>query len=242
MVITHPCHTHPIRSKRKSRVLCEAFAKGMPWSAPRCHVFYGVNETNLDQWHDVLASGEPWYYIDNSYFDKVRGGIDDPRAQFRITKNRMQVRAAGLASDGKRFAALGIGLRPWQHNPDDHTLFVEQSPAFMRDIAEDPGWLARASAIGHLHRRVRRWSADKPRLATTLADDLRGARLLVTHSSAAAVEALIAGVPISVSVMSALHGYRNGDDRLPILNVLADNQWTLDEITSGKAWEWLNRN
>ena len=29
------------------------------------------------------------------------------------------------------------------------------------------------------------------------------------------------------------------DQRRDFLNVLADNQWTLDEIKQGVAWKWL---
>ena len=73
-----------------------------------------------------------------------------------------------------------------------------------------------------------------------------GASTLVTHSSAAAVTAVIEGIPVIVSGMSALAQMRwstdpEHDQRLGFLNVLADNQWTLDEIREGKAWEWLTK-
>ena len=76
----------------------------------------------------------------------------------------------------------------------------------------------------------------------TLAEDLARSHLVVTHSSAAAVEALLAGVAVRVSPMSPCYGImsRQQELRQGMFNVLADNQWTLDEIRNGTAWKTLN--
>ncbi len=72
-------------------------------------------------------------------------------------------------------------------------------------------------------------------------DDLADARQLITHSSASAVEALLEGVPVIVSRMSAVFGIDPvHDTRLHAMQVLADNQFDMSEIRSGKAWLWLN--
>jgi hypothetical protein len=73
----------------------------------------------------------------------------------------------------------------------------------------------------------------------TLHPDLARAYLTVTHSSAAAVESLLAGVPVSVSSFSPCRDVAR-DQRQRLFNVLADNQWTLDEIRAGVTWKALN--
>ncbi len=232
----------PVRGKQKSVDLCNAFVQGAPKSA-RGFVFYGVNETNKADWLTAQKSGHPWFYIDGSYFDCVRG------QQFRITKNRIQVNAAARISDGKRFAKLGVEVKPWRTGK--HVVLVQQSDSFMRDIARDPNWFERIErdfAASGLRVKVRLWGSDKIKGGATLLDDLKDASSLACHSSAAAVTAVCEGVPVvGLDSMSALDGmqvsvYPARDQRLQFLSVLADNQWSLKSIKSGEPWAWLAKN
>lgn len=233
----------PVANKRKSIDLVNAFIKGAPKDAEG-YVFYGVNDSNMAMWRAVRQRQADFYYLDNSFLDAVRG------TEFRVAKNRIQVRSCDRESDGKRLAEMGIKMQPWQHNPNGHWLVIEQSPTFMRDIAADPAWLERSLAWAKstgLEVRLRRWSPDKKTIAKTLHDDLKGARGVITHSSAAGVEAVIAGIVPVVSNMSGLAGceFDTSDDvdggRLRFLGVLADNQWTLKDLQKGEAWAWLNQ-
>lgn len=236
---------HPVIGKAKSIDLCNAFIQGAPKSA-RGAVFYGVNRTNMTEWERAKRKGD-WYAIDNSYFDKTRGGMDLKKpGYFRVTKNAFQVRALDHDTDGKRFAALGIEMkpmRPWLTSELGHCVAVEQSKTFMQDIARDEHWLGEriklARSLGHPVR-LRPWSGKKPEIMQTLPADLEGAKYLLTHSSAAAVEALIAGVHVIVSGMSAVYDV-SPQDRLRVFGVLSDNQWQVDQIRNGEAFAWLNR-
>lgn len=235
---------HPVIGKAKSIDLCNAFVQGAPKSA-RGAVFYGVNRTNIAEWERARRRGD-WYAIDNSYFDKTRGGMDLKKpGHFRVTKNAFQVRALEHDTDGKRFAALGIEvkpMRPWLTSVG-HCVAVEQSKTFMQDIARDEHWLDErvklARSLGYAVR-LRPWSGAKPEIMRTLPADLEGAKYLLTHSSAAAVEALIAGVHVIVSPMSAVVDVEP-EDRLRAFGVLADNMFTVNEIRNGEAWKWLNK-
>lgn len=240
----------PVPEKRKAVALCEAFIRGAPRNAEG-YVFYGVKDSNYHQWRKVLASGKPYYFIDGSYFDSVRGGMDlaAENIQFRITKNRLQVEAVRFTSTGERFAALGLEIKPWRRNPDGHWLVIEQSPLFMNLMAEDPSWFSRMSRELKDRGRpvvVRRWSAQKPEISRSLQADLVGAWQVVTHTSAAAVTAVLEGVPCIVNPMSALNRMTcstdpTRDERLRFMQVLADNQWTMAEINDGTAWQWLEK-
>lgn len=258
---------YPIHGKPKSRLLCEAFAQGAGtqglvvhtdgvevWPGPAA--FYGVMPgPTMMAWREVQRRGCDWYYIDNSYFDCARG------TQFRITRNALQHSGLGR-SDGKRLAALG--LTPRRMAPTgDRILVVRQSDDFMRHVVGWPdgaaGWQRHV-----LHRLkehtdrlivVREWGRDKKERMGTLAEELRNCWAVVTHSSAAANEALLAGVAAFVTGQGA--AATPGDTDLarietpqsynpvasdliwPWAAVLADNQWTLDEIRSGIAWKAL---
>lgn len=239
---------YPTLGKPKAKVLLDAFMEGCGDLKENAAVFYGVNETNIEHWREVRRFRRPYYSIDNSYFDQTRG-FKEPHAQFRITKGAFQVKANELKSDGSRFAALGIKLQPWRHpTATSHTLVCQQSDAFMRDIAQYPGDWSKDTLQSMAHASpvmFRAWGRDKLKATSSLPHDLENAHLLVTHSSAAAVTALIHGVPVRVSSMSALWGcpFDTTDDadggRFAALGVLADNQWSLDEIRQGKAWACL---
>lgn len=219
----------PVAGKQKSADICQAFIDGAPRSA-KGFVFYGVNDSNVREWRSIVRSGADWFYIDNSFYDCVRG------VQFRVAKNRVQVNPSHRTTDGARFAALGLPVLPMRddrlHLP---ALMVEQSPDFMRNVAQHPNWLAGYRGRDSI---LRPWRRDKKAAGLSLAGDLARCGHVITHSSAAAVEALLRGLPITVSPMSACYGW---EDREHLFGVLADAQFNLTEMRKGLAWEMLNR-
>ena len=227
---------HPVPGKAKSKMLCEAFAAGAPKSATG-HVFAGVKDNNHAAWQHVQAKGLEYWFVDGSYFDKVRG------QQFRIERNRIQHNGLG-ESDCKRFDAMGIPVLPWREGK--HVLAIEQSPLFMRVIAEDPGWLDRE--VGKYTKpgvrvHLRPWNSNKPTLALSFATELKDAGMVVTHTSAAAIGAVLAGVNVTVSEHSAARVVQDGrvTDRRQWAGVLADTQFAINEMKDGTAWRMLNK-
>ena len=237
---------YPVANKAKSRAICNAFIQGAP-SGQKGNVFYGVDQTNIHDWRRCSSSGETWWYVDNSYFDKTRG------THFRVTQGALQHSGQGESS-GERFKGLALEIKPWREN-GDHIVVCQQSDSFMRDIAGwKSDWLteARRSMMLSTNRRlrIRTWDRDKARVAATLPNDLKNAWALATYSSAAAVTALLAGVPVAccagvcysmgVRVIDVEHPLYP-PDRERFFGVLADNQFTLDEMKSGVAWKALNQ-
>lgn len=230
------CYAEP--SKPKSVRLIEAFATGCGgriasvWS-PRLEagaaVFYGVRTGWRHLWAQAKEEGRDWYYIDNAYFDSTR------EVQFRITKNAIQHTGLG-ESDGKRFAALGVRVKPIRAR-GARVVVAAQSHEFMEIVAGDPDWLERVSRsvreqYGNENVIVRTKQEKRP-----LLEDLQVAQLLVTWSSAAAVTALLEGVRVACAPACCA---TNVIDREKWASVLADNQWTEDEIRGGMAWRALN--
>lgn len=248
---------HPVPGKAKSKMICEAFAAGAPRNAVG-HVFFGVTDANLAAWNKVYkprGGGEDFYYIDNSYFDKARD------VQFRVTRNALQHRGLG-ASDCKRFDALGVNIEPWRKPKALRMLQVPQSTDFMCVIARSPSWLPDRITILKKELRGasvkdRAWDRNKKALVKTLQQDLDETDLLVTHSSAAAISAVLAGVCVSTSGSTPAYTYSVQmehivkaqawgclesliPDRRQWAGVLADNQFTISEMKDGTAWSMLH--
>jgi hypothetical protein len=242
---------YPVAGKKKSFDICLAFVRGCGGQigtklrdGPA--FFYGVDESNVDIWRAVRADGRDWYYCDNSYFD------DSRQDTFRVTKNRLQHSGFGRTT-GKRFDALDVAIKPWR-TAGEHIVVCPQSTPFMRNVIGYSGdWLEHTLAAlkNSTQRpiRVRGWSADKGKLAATLQQDLAGAHALVTWSSAAAITAVLSGVPVVTMGQCAaerMAGSLTALEALPMLDrvewagVLADNEWSLDEMRDGTAWRALN--
>lgn len=247
------CYPQP--GKAKSRAILEAFAQGsggrLAEVAPVMEhtdavAFFGVVgiEHLLRMAHHEERT---WYYGDNAYFDAHRGRY------FRFTKNALQPSKVGKP-DYDRARAMGIEVKPWRKG-GEHIVLVEQSEHFLKLTGAHPLWLARlvAELARYTRRplRIRRWNRDKVKAAEGLRKDLIGAHALITYSSAAANEALLAGVPVFVERDCAASSLASGglknieDPRRPHGREawaawLAAQQWTLDEIRSGLAWRALN--
>lgn len=245
---------YPVAGKQKSYDICEAFiagcggavAVGSPHLLPGPAFFFGVDASNEHLWREARADlGREWFYCDNAYFDTTR------QQYFRISKNRLQHPGYGT-SDGSRFRALGIEIEPWRAS-GSHIVVCPQSDDFMRRVVGYRGnWVTDTiQNIGERTNRpirLRLWNRDKARLAGSLAADLEGAAALVTWSSASAVTAVLAGVPVVVGrdcAAAPMAGTLEQLDAMPHpdreqwAGVLADSQWTLAEMRSGMAWEAL---
>lgn len=244
---------YPQPGKAKSRLVLGAFTTGAGGGLkelaavlePGAAAFYGV--VGIEYLLRLARAEErTWWYGDNSFFDRGRGKF------YRFARNEVQLSA--LASpDHARRRSLGIEAQPWRKQ-GGHVVVVEQSEHFLGLVGAHH-WLLRV--LEDLRRvtdrplRIRRWRRDKDKAAETLQADLRGAWALVTHMSAAANEALLAGVPVFVSgrcaatpmasgALEKIESPRYPDGREDWAAGLAARQWTLDELRSGMAWRTLN--
>lgn len=241
---------YPVPGKAKSDMICRAFAAGAPRNAEGA-VFFGT-EGQMSAFKHAKASGRPWYYVDNSYFDKHRG------TYFRVTKNALQIDPRGKTSDGSRFARLGIEIKPWSTSTRGSILLCPQSDDFMKSTLGLPyDWVGdvsrRLGAFGAVGIVVRPWNRDKLKANEMLHEALSTVRLLISHSSSASITAMLEGVP-TISEAGAAHTLTGPltreslqtpprpEGRLEFVQVLADNQFTLDEFRDGTAWRWLASN
>jgi hypothetical protein len=249
---------YPTPGKEKARVLVTAFCKGAGGKVvsdipkqllPGGAVFYGVTSGLRHLFDQCRREGRDWYYIDNAYFDTVRGKY------FRVTKNRLQHPGIG-ESNGERWARLGITIKPWR-GIGAHILVCPQSGQFMHDCAQHSGsWLSQTmeELLQHTIRetRVRPWTPDKVQQYKTLPEALKNCWQLVTYSSASAISAILAGVPaictasdcialpVSGHRLADIESPRHHDNRGAWCRVVADQQFTIQEMEDGTAWKMLN--
>ena len=245
------------KGKAKARVVCEAFVQGACGQGvcqPPPHrlragasCFFGVTEPTRHLWQQARRENRDWYYLDNAYFDKARGRL------FRAV--RCGVQASGLERpDWRRFAQLGLEIQPWKRT-GRHIVVVLQSNTYMTVVAGKlSGWWQEAFAQLRRHTDrpilVRGWRSNKMELAKTLREALLDCWALVTWSSAAANEALLAGVPVFVagecaasqmglSDFSRIESPVYPQGRARWAAALSGQQWSLDEFRKGVAWKTL---
>lgn len=246
---SHSVICYPQPGKQKSLDILRAFAEGTGARMCRgyvlegdCAAFYGT--MNIERlWHEVLEKQHPYFYLDNSYFDCVRG------SQFRVGINALQHTGIG-EPNWQRWKSLGLTIKPWR-SAGKHVLVVEQSDYFMQNVVRWPhgniGWQHHVlSALKLSTDRMvvfRHWMRDKRERAATLKQDLHDAWAVVVHTSAAANEALLEGIPVFTTGQCAATAMAGDlktiekplmpDDREHWAAVLAGQQWTLDELRRG---------
>lgn len=190
------------------------------------------------------AEGREWYYADHGFFGRGK--------YYRIAKNAFQHDGTGDA-DPRRFQRFNRPVQPWQKD-GKHILICPQSATYfglfgLNLWAWVDGVCRKLRAVTDRPIIVRMAKNSPKPIQANLVD----CWAVVTFSSSAALDALIAGVPVFVladfaaahrmglSDLSQIESPFYPDDRLRFLSVLAEHQWTLDEIRWGAAWKALSR-
>ena len=188
------------------------------------------------------AEKRDWYYGDHAYFGR--------RVYYRITKNAFQHNCYGDAHP-QRWERLGIRIKPWQKT-GGAILLCPQSAAFyeLHGMNRDQ-WIIDTTT------EIRRYT-DRPIIlrnkASGLATEdlfrqsLHGVHAVVVYTSVAGAQAALEGVPcfathdcasakFGTTDLSRIENPVRPDNREQMAWVLADNQWTFDEMAGGMAWE-----
>lgn len=183
------------------------------------------------------------YYADHAYLR--RGKF------YRVTKNGRQHCGVGT-TDLSRFMRLGVDIENWKKN-GKHILICPPDEIFSTLIGLDhKKWLSQTK------RKIKK-NTDRPivirdRNSTTpLFDDLKKSHAVVTHESNVAVDAILYGVPVfltgnSIAKPMALDDLTQiekpfyPDNRIIWAGVVADNQWTPEEIKKGLCKEHIDGN
>ena len=191
---------------------------------------------------------EDWYEVDHGYWRRLE--------YHRIQHRKLWCDGTG-EPDYARLDRLGVDIQPARKS-GRQVVIALQSPEFYArwtglDLRHYTAKMVRQvrAATGRpvvlRHKPMGRLRRQPP-----LGEQLRNTWLLVTHSSAAALDALAAGVPVIVTEKTFCAArlattfdriedpYRpSQDERRELFARIAGHQYTLDEMRSGEAWERL---
>jgi hypothetical protein len=236
----------------KSMDFCRAFAKGCGGSVCTTMGMLAPGPVAgfwLPEIQPILKAaqeqGREWYYGDKAYFNRGH--------YWRITKNARMHNALGEAKPD-RFRQLNLKVKPWRNGSE--ILICPQSDTFFKlNGTTQAEWLKKITAKIKIY-------SDRPirihhKRAGSDAEDyfrrqLVNAWAVVVHSSIAGVQAVLEGVPCFVddpsstpasfgsTDLSLIESPLKPKNREQMAWVLADNQWTIDEIRDGAAWRKLN--
>jgi hypothetical protein len=244
------CCATPERAAKSRRVM-EAFAQGcggrvietLPPDDGAPVVLWGQRWLIERAMPAVLRSGRDFWLIDNGFHLASRNGLP---GYHRVTYRGL---APALLPDADR-CRLPVTFSAWRES-GGHIVIALPGEYFGRAFGLNmPRWSRAIHARVHaLTRRaivVRDKSAGYP-----IARDLRGAWALVTHSSNAAIDAALAGVPVFCEPTCAAAPVGNlalADLEQPATPAregwwasLMAQQFTQDEMRSGLAWAMLQR-
>jgi hypothetical protein len=198
-------------------------------------VFFGFDE--LEAIKRLQQRAEPFLYVDHAYFDR---GYE--RGNFRAALSTIhQTHVYDLPDDRRK--KFGVKLAPWREG--NRIVFIP-GPKNPLAFHDDSGW--NDKAIDRLVELTDREIYVKDQKTKGLGDSIHKCWALVSHSSVAAVEAAMAGVPVicpptspAWPVGAPLERIESPvrPDRDAWVNTLTYSQFSLDELRSGFAWETI---
>jgi hypothetical protein len=198
----------------------------------------GLMRGSLQIMQAVRAGNHPFVYLDRAYFV---GGHANGR--YRVVPNAFQHNWIDQRPPD-RWEALGLELAPWKRGGRNIIVCPPSSPQTAELLGIET-WLERI--LGGLPNVTDRPVIVRPKgTKRPLETDLLNAHCVITPTSNAAVEAVIAGVPVICGPQSAaapmgiddlrLVEALKHEDREPWAWSLAYGQFTMDEMKSGLAW------
>lgn len=249
------------RDRGMSRRICFAFAKGCGGEIVKCGEgnFHSIATYGIKRGVEkCIREAKTFWHIDNAYFGGQTSLSPKQDQFFRITKNKIMHDGSGNFS-WDRFNSFGLPLKEWRKD-GKHIVLVPPDKTMAKFLGIED-WLD--NSIDYLTKNSNRkiiisrrpkslglneWlmsGKEKGITHMNLSDALRDAWVLITDHSNAMVQALIEGVPVICTNKDRRIGSLETIESPPlerdILRNIAYNQWTLQEIKSGKAWGELNR-
>lgn len=232
-------------------------------------VFFGVKGHSRAIYEDHRAMGKATIYLDKGY-TRDKGG-DGHTKYTRASVNAPSPVAYMMREkkSSRRFERLGVQLKSRQnhsghvlfcgssakyhffHRLDEPTAFARKLVRTLRGLTErhviyrpKPSWRGAVAVPG----------TSMSRGDSSIQDALKSCHVLITHGSAAAMDAILAGVPALVLGDAIARPiaetdianvekpfWPNDKKRLRWAAAMAHCQWTKAELESGEAWEELRQ-
>ena len=238
-----------------NRTLCYNFAKGA--DSPMCHInnfkqyqktiaTYGVLRGTLE----LIKKVNNFFYMDHGYFNQSKREFIDNKTNvvnmdgyFRIVFNDFVHNGEGDYPDD-RLKKLNLDIV--EQNKLGNYIILSEPSEVMKKIYNKPNWVSDTKKILKTYT-DRKFVVHNKFSKENLDDLLKNAWAFVSLQSTAGFKAMRRGVPAYFTDQSLKNIAKIKDIESPIIdykifNNLAYGQWTLDEISSGKAWESISTN
>ena len=238
-----------------NKTLCYHFAKGS--NSLLCHVnnFKEYNKTVatygiLRGTIEILKNVKNFHYMDHGYFNQSKRTFQDNRTQvinmdgyFRIVYNNFIHNGSGNFPDD-RFKKLNLKILE-QKNLGDYIILSEPSDN-MKKLYDVHKWTDDTIKL------VKKYSDRKIIVHNKFSKEplkflLKNAWAFVSLQSTAGFMAMLNGVPSfftdkTLKNIGKIENIENPIINYNIFNNLAYGQWTIKEIESGEAWEFISKN
>ena len=238
-----------------NKTLCYNFAKGS--GSLMCHVSkfrdynkaiatYGVLRGTLE----IIKKVRNFYYMDHGYFNQSKRSFENNRTNiinldgyFRIVYNNFIHNGKGNYPDD-RLKKLNLKIHD-QRKSGNHIILSEPSNA-MKKLYNVPNWTEDTLKL------VRKYTDRKLVVHNKFSNKplnvlFKDAWAFVSLQSTAGFIAMSEGIPsyFTENTLCNIGQIRNIEKPsidYEIFNNLAYGQWTLKEIETGEAWEYISRN
>lgn len=228
---------------------CKYFAKGCNGKINTNKQYQGGSiamfgdETLMHIKDKAIEACQDWFYGDKAYFGRGK--------YYRVTKNAYMHDAQGEATSA-RFKRLSIKVQKWQTG--SRILICPQSNDFhLRQGITQEQWVeqVKKTLLMYTDRSIIIHTKSFGDAETMFKMRLKNVWATIVHSSMAGVQSVMHGVPcfatdkastassFGSTDLSMIETPIKPDNREMMAWVLADNQFTLEELSSGMAWEKL---
>ncbi len=235
-----------------NRTLCYNFAKGS--QSLMCHIsnFKDYNKTIATYGYrrgtgELIRKVKNFYYIDHGYFKQsnrkfIKNKVHkiDLNGYFRIAYNDFWHNGQGN-KNSDRFDKLKINLK--KLNTKGEYIIVSEPVLEAQQYYKLNNWTQ--NTINELKKFTdRKLIIHNRRSEIKLEDLLIKAWAFVSDHSSAGLKAMIEGVPAyftnnTLSKIGSIKDIEKHEINYNIFNNLAYEQWTIEEIRSGEAWNNL---
>ena len=264
MIITHKLAW----DKCLSHQIWPAIEKGWKDNGKNVHFFWGLAGKNIAEINQCEANGEEWWYVDVGYLTNQITRYPEPKINdydttyFRICKGNIHTIRMHSATPDRynvlKNQGIDVEFKGWRDS-GDHILLCPSSPTVCQFIhgIDQKEWIARVglqlSEITDRPIKIR----NKPRPGnefwnTDIKDDLKNAWCVVTNMSLSAIDGILnntPGITHQRNVASFVTSRKLELIEKPFkpgrktvqewLHLIANHQFTIQEIEDGVAWETL---
>ena len=265
MVITHKIGWQ----KCLSHQLWPAIEKGWRDEGRPVHFFWGLAGNNIKNIQECIDKNEEWWYVDVGYLSQQITRYPEPiihdtnKTYFRICKGNIHTIRCKVG-DGRRLNKLesqeiDCSFKGWTGGETKHILLAPSSQMVTYHV----NGISQEEWVYQISQELRKYTdreirfRNKPRPGnewweTDIRKDFKDCHALVTNMSLAAVDAVVNMVPVFTHqrhVCSFISSKDLSKIEKPMkpghktmnewFKMVADNQFTLEEISNGTAYELL---